>query len=76
MTWTDPNTTPNNETGFLVQRAFDAGFTSGVTNATVGADVTSLSQTVSRGVTYYYRVQAFDNTTQSAWSNTVTVITP
>ena len=46
LTWTDNS---DNETGFLVQRAFDAGFTSGVVNATVGANITTLKQDVSRG---------------------------
>jgi len=74
LTWTDNAT---NETGVLVQRAYDANFTSGVVNATIaGTTLTTFSQSVSRGVTFYYRVQAFNDTTQSAWSNTFTVRTP
>ncbi|MFN2116803.1 MAG: multicopper oxidase domain-containing protein [Candidatus Promineifilaceae bacterium] len=73
LNWTDNATS---ETGFLVQRAYDAGFTSGVMNATVGPDVESFSETVARGVTFYYRVHAFSDTTQSTWSNTTTVTTP
>ena len=74
LNWTD---NAGNETGFLVQRAFDPGFTSGLSNATIaGADITTFSETVSRGVTYYYRVHAFNDTTQSGWSNTATVVTP
>jgi hypothetical protein len=73
LNWTD---NANNETGFLIQRAYDAAFTSGVVNTTIGANLTSLQLTEARGVTFYYRVHAFDNTTQSGWSNTATVITP
>jgi FtsP/CotA-like multicopper oxidase with cupredoxin domain len=73
LNWTDNAT---NETGFLIQRALNATFTSGVTNFTVGPNVTTFSQDVGRGIIFYYRVHAFDNTTQSGWSNTATVTTP
>lgn len=72
LTWVD---NANNETGFLVQRAYDPGFTSGVVNTTIGADATSFSQTVARATTFYYRVYAFNVTHQSNWSNTVMVTT-
>jgi FtsP/CotA-like multicopper oxidase with cupredoxin domain len=70
--WTDNST----ESGFLIQRADNAGFTVGVVNATVAADVTTFSQSVARGRTYYYRVLAFTDAHQSAWSNTATVPAP
>ncbi|ABS27304.1 multicopper oxidase type 2 [Anaeromyxobacter sp. Fw109-5] len=70
--WTDNST----ESGFLIQRADNAGFTVGVVNATVAADVTTFKQNVARGRTYYYRVLAFTDAHQSAWSNTATVPTP
>lgn len=73
LQWADNST---NETGFLIQRALNASFTSGVTNFTVGPNVTSFSQDVARGTIFYYRVHAFDNTTQSGWSNTASVTTP
>lgn len=73
LSWTDNSTV---ETGFLVQRADNALFSIGVVNATVGPNVTSFSQDVSRAKTYYYRVLAFTDTIQSGWSNTVTVTTP
>jgi FtsP/CotA-like multicopper oxidase with cupredoxin domain len=73
LNWTDNATS---ETGFLIQRAYDAGFTSGVTNATIGPNIQTFSETVARGTTFFYRVHAFTDTTQSAWSNTATVITP
>jgi hypothetical protein len=71
LDWMDNS---DNETGFLIQRAYDSFFTSGVVNATV-ADVTTFNQTVARGTTFYYRVHAFNDTTQSDWSNTAMVPT-
>ena len=73
LNWSDNST---NETGFLIQRAYDVNFTSGVVNATVGGNVTSFTQNVARGTIFYYRVLAFNDTTQSTWSNTFTVTTP
>jgi len=73
LNWSDNS---SNETGFLVQRAYDANFTSGVVNATVAGNVTTFTQTTSRGVTYFYRIHAFNDTTQSNWSNTFTIATP
>jgi FtsP/CotA-like multicopper oxidase with cupredoxin domain len=73
LTWTDNATI---ETGFLIQRADNAGFSLGVVNATVGANVTTFSQSVARGKTFYYRVHAFNDTLQSGWSNTASVTTP
>lgn len=73
LTWADSS---GSESGFLVQRADNAAFTLGVVNTTVGADVTTSSQTVARGRTFYYRVLAFNDAHQSDWSNTATVTTP
>lgn len=73
LTWTDSST---NETGFLVQRADNAGFSLGVVNTTLGPDVTTFSQTTARGRTFHYRVLAFSDAHQSAWSNTASVTTP
>jgi FtsP/CotA-like multicopper oxidase with cupredoxin domain len=73
LSWTDNST---NESGFLIQRAYDVGFTSGVVNTTVAANVSTFSQSVARSTTFFYRVLAFTDTTQSTWSNIVTVVTP
>jgi hypothetical protein len=73
LNWTDNSA---NETGFLIQRADNAGFSLGVVNATVAGNITTFNQSVARGKTFYYRVLAFNDTTQSAWSNTVSVTTP
>ncbi|SOC54640.1 multicopper oxidase domain-containing protein [Ornithinimicrobium cerasi] len=73
VTWKDNST---NETGFLVQRSTTANFSLNVVNATVASPTVSLTQSLARGQTYYYRVLAFNDTHQSAWSSTATVTTP
>ncbi|WP_052436272.1 multicopper oxidase domain-containing protein [Georgenia sp. SUBG003] len=73
LRWTDTSTT---ESGFLVQRADNAAFSLGVQNATVAAGTTTFVQSVTPGRTYYYRVLAFNDTHQSAWSSTASVTTP
>ena len=73
LNWTDNS---SNETGFLIQRADNATFTLGVVNATVNGNITTLTQTLPRGRSYYYRVLAFSDTVQSGWSNIVNVTTP
>jgi FtsP/CotA-like multicopper oxidase with cupredoxin domain len=64
LTWTD---NADNETGFTIQRATNATFTTGLSTANVGANVTSLNQTVSRNTTYYYRIRANGIGGSSAW---------
>lgn len=66
LSWTD---NADNETGFLIQRTNSDG--SNVVNATVGANISTFTQTVTSGVAYLYRVHAFSDTTQSGWSNTL-----
>lgn len=73
LRWTDNSA---NETGFLIQRADNAGFSVGVTNATVAGNLGVFTQDVARGRTFYYRVLAFNDTVQSAWSTTATITTP
>jgi hypothetical protein len=68
LTWVDNST---NETGFHIERA-PSGTTSFAIVGTVAANVKTFTNTVSRG-NYVYRVQAFNATNVSAYSNTVTV---
>jgi mono/diheme cytochrome c family protein len=73
LTWTDNS---NNETGFKVQRATDSGFTTGLTTLTVGANLTSYSNTgLTASTTYYYRVLATNTAGDSTASNTATIMT-
>jgi FtsP/CotA-like multicopper oxidase with cupredoxin domain len=64
LSWADNS---SNESGFLIQRADNAGFSLNLVNATVSANVTTFKQDVPRPKTYYYRVLAFSNTQQSGW---------
>jgi predicted phage tail protein len=66
LTWVD---NANNETSFTIQRATNATFTAGVTNYTVGANVTTFQQTTQRGRTYYYRIQVINAVGASVWVN-------
>jgi titin len=72
LNWTD---NANNEAGFQIQRSTSPNFTT-VSTFTVGADVTTFSQNVSRTNDYYYRVRAGNASGYSAWSNVVFVTTP
>lgn len=65
VAWDDNST---NETGFKVERSTDG--VSFAPLATVGVNVTRYSDTTAAaGVTYWYRVCAFDATAVSAYSN-------
>ncbi len=68
LTWTDMST---NETGFSVERAPQGGTFTRI--AQVGANVTSYSLPAPPKGTWLYRVQAFNATTTSAYSNTATL---
>lgn len=65
------------ETSFVIQRATNANFTVGLTNQTVAANTTTVTQTnLYRGVTYFFRIQAVNMGGGSAWSKVFSVITP
>jgi hypothetical protein len=66
LTWTDNS---NNETNFQIERSPDG--TNGWTPlGTVGANVMSYANSsLTCGTTYYYRVQAFNTSGNSAYSN-------
>jgi hypothetical protein len=71
--WTDNSA---DETGFRVQRSTDGGST-WTDVATVGANVTTVHDTgLTGGTAYTYRVEAFDATRVSGWSNLASVTTP
>jgi hypothetical protein len=72
LNWTD---NANNETGFQIQRSTSPSF-SNATTYTVGANVTTFNQNVSRTFNYYYRVRARNSIGNSSWSNSVYVTTP
>lgn len=58
LSWTDNSA---RESGFLLQRATNPGFTANLMNIAVGPNVVSYIDTsAAPGRTYYYRVQAFN----------------
>jgi FtsP/CotA-like multicopper oxidase with cupredoxin domain len=74
VTWIDNSTT---ETGFRIQRATNATFSSSLVSSTVGANVTSFVSTgLQHGRVYYFRVRAYNATGNSAWSAVVSVTAP
>jgi FtsP/CotA-like multicopper oxidase with cupredoxin domain len=72
LTWTD---NANNENGFQIQRSTSSNFNA-PTTYTVGANVVSFSQSVTRSSSFYYRVRATNVVGNSGWSNVVPVTTP
>ena len=68
LNWTADTT---NVTGFTIQRATNAAFTSGLNTATVANPATvTLTQTgLSRNTTYYYRIRSNNGALSSGWSN-------
>lgn len=71
LTWTDNST---DETGFIIERRTSTG--SYVEIATVGANVTSYSNTgLKESTTYYYRVRAYNSAGYSDYSNEASALT-
>ena len=74
LTWTDNS---NNEDGFAIERCRGASCTGFAQIATVGANVTSFSNTGLRsGRTFRYRVRAFNATGNSGYSNIAAATVP
>jgi PKD repeat protein len=69
LSWLDKS---NNETGFYIERAPSTSPASFVRVGTTAANAISFKDTVSRG-SYVYRVQAFNGTATSTYSNSITV---
>lgn len=76
LRWAD---NANNESRFVVQRATDPAFTTGLVTVNRGADSTTYSQSgLPRGTGFYYRIRAENGYGQSAWVNLVPfpIVTP
>ena len=70
LNWMDNS---NNEDGFKIERCQGSGCSNFVQIAQVGANVTSYNNVgLSAGVSYSYRVRAFNSKGNSAYSNTAT----
>ena len=73
LSWQDNS---NNETGFVINRTQNPAVAWNYV-ATVGANVTSYSNTgLFASTTYYYRVSAINSAGSSVWSNTASTTTP
>ena len=73
LTWSDNS---SNESGFIVERATDSTFTSGLTAVNRGANATSYNATgLAAGTKYWFRVRATNGGGPSANSNVVTAFT-
>jgi len=71
LVWTDNS---NNEIGFKIERSLEGTLFSQI--ATVGGNVTTYSDSnLLPGITYYYRVRAYNGTGDSAYSNTANATT-
>ncbi len=73
LSWADNS---GDETGFRIERCTGSGCTNFAEIGTVGANVTSYSNTgLARNTVYSYRVRAYNASGNSAYSNTVSVRT-
>ncbi len=78
LSWNDNATT---ETGFILERATNATFTSGLSRVQLAANAITLTQSNlaisgSTSNTFYYRIKAYDIDGTSVWSNTLIVFIP
>lgn len=65
----------SNSLNYQTQRATNSSFTTGLASATTTSTSNSMTGLIA-GTTYYFRVQANAASSQSNWSNTVSVTTP
>jgi subtilisin len=73
LAWTD---NASDETGFKIERCTGVGCSDFAQIATVGANVTSYSNTgLAASTSYSYRVQAYNTAGDSDYSNTATAVT-
>jgi hypothetical protein len=73
LRWVDKS---DNEAGFKIQRATNTKFTAGLTTFTVGANVTTYTDTAVLSKTkYYYRIKAYNAIGDSAYTKVIKVTT-
>jgi FtsP/CotA-like multicopper oxidase with cupredoxin domain len=76
LTWTDNS---NSETGFTIQMATNATFTTGLVTSNVAANTTTFQTgNLPRNRSYYFRIRSFNNVGVSMWvaSSPFPIITP
>jgi len=71
VTWTNRSSGP---TGYVLQRASNAGFSAGLQVINVPSGTTYIDTALALNTTYYYRVSARNAGTSSGWSNTMGVV--
>ncbi len=71
LTWTDNAT---NEDGFSLERSLSSTTGFSVIQSLPANSTSFTDNTVSEGTRYYYRVRAYNSQTQSAYSNTATIL--
>jgi hypothetical protein len=77
LTWVNNATANPAATSVTIERATDAGFTTGVTTFSVPASATTYSDTsVTAATTYYYHVRAENTVAYSTWSVSASATTP
>jgi fibronectin type 3 domain-containing protein len=70
LTWTEDNGA-SPVTGFIIQRATDASFTTGFASFTAGPTASAYTLAgLLRGHTYYIRIEALNETESSGWTTT------
>jgi fibronectin type 3 domain-containing protein len=74
LTWTDNSTPPNSATGFHIEQSTDGVNFTQVATANAGA-TSFLVGGLKVSTTYYYRIRAFNNIGNSAYSNTANATT-
>lgn len=73
LSWTDNSV---DETGFLLERATNTAFTQNVSSFNLGANANSFSDdSLASGVTYYYRLSAYNALGSSPYSNVLVITT-
>jgi len=76
LAWTDNATTPA-ATNFVVQRADDSAFTTGIVDTSIAEPATSWHDaSAASGHTYHYRVRAENTISYSVWAPQASVSTP
>ena len=69
LNWVDAS---SNETGFTIERATNATFTTGLSSVNVGANLQSYLQSgLTRNTDYYFRIRANNALGSSAWVGAV-----
>lgn len=77
ITWSDKTNNEAASGGYLLERATNSSFTTGLVTITLPGNTTSYKNTgLASNIRYYYRVRAKNGTAYSGYSNAMSTITP